>query len=88
MNNDTAPRRLLDKGFTEMGFGRLGNAVPLGEAISLVAFDTNVPDVLENLRAARQPDDCRQVCMKFKFGDLTAAVEGFSRRLVIHQPNE
>ncbi|CAM9668975.1 unnamed protein product [Ectocarpus sp. 4 AP-2014] len=51
---------LLDKGFAEMGFGRFGGAVPLGEAISLVAFDVCVPEVLKNLRAARQPSDSRE----------------------------
>lgn len=53
--------RLLDLGFAEMGFGRFGSAVPLGEAISLVAFDASVPEVLENLRAARQPSGSREV---------------------------
>lgn len=46
-----------------MGFGRLGSAVPLGEAVSLVAFDASVPEVLENLRAARQPSGSREVCV-------------------------
>lgn len=53
--------RLLDTGFAEMGFGRFGSAVLLGEAISLVAFDASVPEVLENLRAARQPAGSREV---------------------------
>eukprot|EP00752_Nemacystus_decipiens_P005218 g4737.t1 len=51
---------LLDLGFAEMGFGRFGSAVPLGEATSLVAFDASVPEVLENLRAARQPSGSRE----------------------------
>lgn len=56
----------MDKGFAEMGFGRFGGAVPLGEAISLVAFDVCVPEVLKNLRAARQPSDSREVCAESK----------------------
>lgn len=44
-----------------MGFGRVGTAVPLGEAVSLLAFDANVPEVLERLRAARQPNETREV---------------------------
>ncbi|CAM9876303.1 unnamed protein product, partial [Ectocarpus sp. 12 AP-2014] len=52
--------RLLDTGFAEMGFGRFGGAVPLGEATSLVAFDVCVPEVLQNLRAAQQPIDSRE----------------------------
>lgn len=46
-----------------MGFGRLGSAVPLGEDVSLVEFDASVPEVLQNLRAARQPNASREVCV-------------------------
>lgn len=46
-----------------MGFGRIGSAVPLGEDVSLVEFDASVPEVLQNLRAARQPNGSREVCL-------------------------
>lgn len=53
--------RLLSKGFAEMGFGHLGNAVPLGEELSLEVFDANVPEVLENLRTTQQPGTNQEV---------------------------
>lgn len=53
--------RLLGKGFAEMGFGHLDNAVPLGEELSLEVFDANVPEVLENLRTTQQPGTSQEV---------------------------
>ena len=44
-----------------MGFSRLGTAVPLEESASLLAFDTNVLEVLESLRAAQQPASSLEV---------------------------
>lgn len=44
-----------------MAFGRFGTAMPLGEAVSLLVFDANVPEVLENLRVAQQPIASREV---------------------------
>lgn len=59
--NISLGRRLLRKGFVEMGFGRSGSAVPLGGSASMLAFDTNVAEVLEALRSARQPSASREV---------------------------
>lgn len=53
---------MLRKGFTELGFGRAGAAKPLNEELALDVFDTNVPEVLESLREAKQPDSTREVC--------------------------
>lgn len=47
--------RLLSKGFTELGFDRLGTAGPLEESVSLQAFDVNVSEVLKSMKSARQP---------------------------------
>lgn len=44
-----------------MGFGNVENAVPLGEELSLEVFDANIPEVLENLRAAQQPGTSQEV---------------------------
>lgn len=35
--------------------------VPLNETMALKIFDTNVPEVLESLKSARQPDSSREV---------------------------
>lgn len=51
----------MNRGFAELGFGRFGDATPLSETVALKLFDTNVPQVLESLRAAQQPDSCREV---------------------------
>lgn len=65
-----------------MGFGRAENATPLGEAVSLAAFDANVPEVLENLRAARQSRNSREV--RYREGGIHALNDKDDPGVLLH----